>query len=154
MFVKRGKRGISPLIATVLLVAFAVAVGVMIMNVRNPPKGTGADCSGVNLELQIINGKPLLCYDTLNNKINVMVRNTGNVDVEKLKLIVTAADFTRDEFEIEGSAIKVGNIITKQVDYVKSGTFKVEFAPMVRFGGTISPCLNKSVVAETLERCN
>lgn len=32
----RGKRGISPLIATVLLIGFAVALGVMIMTITNP----------------------------------------------------------------------------------------------------------------------
>ncbi|MFH1073109.1 MAG: hypothetical protein V1743_06810, partial [Nanoarchaeota archaeon] len=32
----RGKRGISPLIATVLLIGFSVALGVMIMSITQP----------------------------------------------------------------------------------------------------------------------
>jgi flagellin-like protein len=39
-----GKRGISPLIATVLLIGFAVALGVMIMSITQPlAKGSCGD---------------------------------------------------------------------------------------------------------------
>ena len=153
MLLKRGRRGISPLIATVLLIAFAVSVGVMIINIK-PPQSTGSDCDAVHMELQNINGKPMLCYDTLNKKINIMVQNTGEVNIEKLKLIITAEDFSNDQVEIDSSSIKAGDILTKSIDYVRSGTFKIQLAPMINSGGQLKTCLNKSIVAETTISCN
>jgi len=39
----KGKRGMSPLIATVLLIGFAVALGVMIMSITQPMIGKKCD---------------------------------------------------------------------------------------------------------------
>lgn len=44
----RGKKGLSPLIATVLLIGFAVALGVMIMSITQP--FTGGTCDEVNIK--------------------------------------------------------------------------------------------------------
>ena len=157
MFSKRGvrsKRGISPLIATVLLIAFAVSIGTMIMNWGKDVIANVGDCNDVKLDVQTINGKPLFCYDTLNNKINVMVKNTGSVDVKELHLSVTAADFSHEEKIIDESSLKSGAIITKNIDFLKSGTFKVEIVPYIVSGGKEKACLDKSVVSEAIERCN
>ena len=43
-----GKRGLSPLIATVLLIGFAVALGVMIMSLTQPIKE--GSCDDVNFK--------------------------------------------------------------------------------------------------------
>jgi flagellin-like protein len=157
MFSKRGvrnKRGISPLIATVLLIAFAVSIGTMIMNWGKDVIANVGDCNDVKLDVQTINGKPLFCYDTLNNKINVMIKNTGGVDIKELRLSVTAADFSHEEKIIDDSALKSGAIITKNIDFIKSGTFKVEIVPYIVSGGKEKACLDKSLVSENIERCN
>ena len=44
----RGKRGLSPLIATVLLIGFAVALGVMIMSITNPL--VSSSCSDITIK--------------------------------------------------------------------------------------------------------
>jgi len=58
-----GRRGISPLIATVLLIAFAVALGAVVMNFGRTLVGgelpTGAaygECAGVKVAIKDING--------------------------------------------------------------------------------------------------
>ena len=119
MFIKRGKRGISPLIATVLLIAFAVAIGTMIMNWGKDVVDNVGDCGEVKIELQTINGKPLFCYDPLNTKLNFMIKNTGSVDINNLQMRVTAADFSHEEKQIDDSSLKAGAIMTKNVNYVK-----------------------------------
>lgn len=157
MFGKRGarhKRGISPLIATVLLIAFAVSIGTMIMNIGSDVISDIAECNDVKLEVQTINSKPLFCYDTLNNKINIMIKNTGKVDVKQLRLSVTAADFSHEEKIIANSELKSGAITTKNVDFIKSGTFKVEIIPYIASGGKDKACMDKSLVSESIERCN
>jgi flagellin-like protein len=155
MYRKIGKRGISPLIATVLLIAFAVAIATMIMNIGGGLIKNSGECKDVKMEVQTINGKPLFCYDVLNNNINVMLKNTGSVDIEKLKLIVTSADFSHEEKLIDNSAIKAGAIMTKNINYIRSGTFKVEIAPVISVSGKDQVCFpDTPVVAETIDRCN
>ena len=158
MFRKRGKKGISPLIATVLLIAFAVAIATMIMNVGKDFVSTASgNCNDVKLEVQTINGKPLLCYDTLSNKINFMLKNSGKVDITSLRLLVTTAsgsDFTHDEKAIDDSAVKSGETIIKNIDYVHSGKFKVEIAPVINAGGKSQTCLQQTVAADDIASCN
>jgi flagellin-like protein len=154
MFVKRGKRGISPLIATVLLIAFAVAIGTMVMNIGRNVNANVGDCNDVKLEVQTINGKPLLCYDTLNNKMNFLLKNTGSVDIQMLKFYVTASDFSHEEKDLVESSIKQGDTLSKNFDYVKSGTFKVELVPVISFAGKDRVCLQQAAVTESIDRCN
>jgi flagellin-like protein len=61
-----GKRGISPLIATVLLIGFAVALGVMIMSITQPLSKDNCDdlkmnamefCKNGNKLFAVIEGK-------------------------------------------------------------------------------------------------
>ena len=158
MFEKRGRKGISPLIATVLLIAFAVAIATMIMNIGGGILKSSGDCKDVKIEVQTINGKPLFCYDTLNSNINIMLKNTGTTDIDKLKLIVTAADFSHEEKTVDDSAVKAGEIITKNINYVKAGTFTVEIAPVIMSGGKEQVCFpedrTRRIVAENIEKCN
>ncbi|MGV8171556.1 MAG: archaellin/type IV pilin N-terminal domain-containing protein [Candidatus Woesearchaeota archaeon] len=148
-----GRRGISPLIATVLLIAFAVAVGVMIMNGGKKIPTLG-DCSETNIQVQMINDKPLFCYDMLNNKVNVMIKNIGSTDIESLRMRVISADFNKEDVEIPDSSIKIGDIVTKNIAYVKSGKFRVEIIPIISIGGKDRICADKYVYVDNIDSCN
>ena len=86
----KGKHAVSPLIATVLLIAFAVALGAVVMNwgrtqiTGNTP--TEGLCNNVNFGVEKINDKPNVCYSP--NNILVFVHNDGNQVINKLKVIV------------------------------------------------------------------
>ena len=147
------KRGISPLIATVLLIAFAVSIGTMIMNWGKDAVAAG-DCTETKLEVQIINNKPLFCYDTLDTKINVMLKNTGSTDINKLKLRVIMPDFTSEEKDIGDSEIPSGGIKTKNIDYIHSGKFRVEIIPIISVGGKERVCSEKYVYVDDISACN
>jgi len=150
---KFGRKGISPLIATVLLIAFAVSIGVMIMNGGKDIANVG-DCSETKLEVQMINDKPLFCYDMLNNKVNVMMKNVGSTDIESLKMRVVAADFSTEDVEIPDSAIEVGDIKTKNIAYTKAGRFRVEIIPIISSGGKEKICADKYVFVDDISTCN
>jgi flagellin-like protein len=147
------KRGISPLIATVLLIAFAVSIGTMIMNWGKDAVAAG-DCTETNIDVQVINNKPLFCYDTLNNKVNVMVKNTGSTNIEMLKMRVITPNFESQELDVPDSAIASGDIKTKNIDFVKSGTFRVEIIPVITIGGKDRVCSDKFVYADNIQPCN
>ena len=148
-----GRRGISPLIATVLLIAFAVSIGTMIMNWGKDAVAVG-DCSETKLEVQMINEKPLFCYDTLNNKVNVMVKNTGSTNIDSLKMRVVTPDFNTEDKDIENSVLKSGDIKTENIDYVHSGQFRVEIIPTITVGGKEKACSDKYVYVDNIDKCN
>ena len=148
-----GRRGISPLIATVLLIAFAVSIGTMIMNWGKDAVAAG-DCTETKLEVQIINDKPLFCYDTLNNRVNVMIKNTGSTDVESLKMRIISSNFDTQDVEVTDSAIDSGDIKTKNIDFTKSGTFRVEIIPVITVGGKERICSDKDVYVDNIPSCN
>jgi flagellin-like protein len=148
-----GRKGISPLIATVLLIAFAVSIGTMIMNWGKDAVAVG-DCTETKLEVQMIGDKPLFCYDTLNNKINVMIKNTGSTDVNSMKMRIITPDFQTEDRDISDSTIKSGDIKTKNIDYVHSGQFRVEIIPIISVGGKERVCSEKYVYVDDIPACN
>ena len=148
------RRGISPLIATVLLIAFAVAIGTMIMGWFGKGGVIVGDCSETTIEVQVINGKPLFCYDTLNANINVMIKNTGSTDINRLKMRVITPDFKTEDKDLTDSAIKSGDIKTKNINYIHSGKFRVEIIPIISVGGKERVCSEKVVYADDIPACN
>jgi flagellin-like protein len=149
----RGNRGISPLIATVLLIAFAVSIGTMIMNWGKDAVAVG-DCTETKLEVQMFSDKPVFCYDTLNSKVNVMIKNTGSTDVDRMKMRVILPDFTTEDKELSDSALKSGDIKTKNIDYVHSGKFRVEIIPIITVGGKERVCSDKYIYVDDIPGCN
>lgn len=151
---KRGKRAISPLIATVLLIAFAVSIGTLIMNIGKDALANVGDCTDVKIEVQTINGKPLFCYDQDNDKINMMIKNIGGVDIKYIRLGITTADFNHEEINIDDSALKAGRTLTKSIDYSREGYFKTEIIPVITASGKETVCLDNAIIAETTDPCN
>lgn len=148
-----GRKGISPLIATVLLIAFAVSIGTMIMNWGKDAVAVG-DCTETKLEVQMFSEKPVFCYDTLNNRVNVMIKNTGSTDVDRMKMRVILPDFTTEDRDLPDSGIKSGDIKTKNIDYVHSGKFRVEIIPIITVGGKERVCSEKYVYIDDIPGCN
>ena len=66
------KRGIAPLIATLLLISFAVAVGVVIMNFGRAQVELEAQCAiDIGLRLAKIGGSQDICYDSTKKNIKL-----------------------------------------------------------------------------------
>ncbi len=68
-------RAVSPLIAAILLIAFTISIGVMIIGWGRQYVQQQASCMGLSLE--ILKAK----YDSTNKKLNVTVQNTGTVSI-------------------------------------------------------------------------
>ena len=149
-----GRRGISPLIATVLLVAFAVSIGTMIMSWGKEASATIGGCEDTAIEVQKFGDKPIFCYDTLNNNIKIAVKNTGTTDIKKLKMHVISADLKIEEKDLSDTLIKSGSVKSKDINYVKAGKFRVEIIPVVSIGGKDKVCSEKYVYMDPIDKCN
>jgi flagellin-like protein len=140
------KKGMSPLIATMLLIAFAVALGAMIMNLPffDTSKPSGPDCSRVALELY-----PYLCY--ADNMIKISVRNTGEIiDGLTLKWTDDAGPGQRD---IPDSQLGTDAVLKKDIPFPKSGKTSISLVPTIEYRGQLTPCPEPAMQFEDVPNC-
>lgn len=83
----QNKKAVSPLIATVLLIAFAVSLGAVLLTYLT----SLGECGGVSIEIPKLNEKPQICYNSNTNKLDFSIENSGREDVDSLKLTLTGA---------------------------------------------------------------
>jgi len=96
------KRGVSPLIATVLLIAFAVALGAVVMNWGKQQVHSHVEeielCKEVSLSWYSFNSREQICYT--DSKIAFTLENGAEFEIEDLKIIVVGE---KEVFSQEGS---------------------------------------------------
>ena len=139
------KRGMSPLIATVLLMAFAVALGGMIMNWSGDIGSESTiDCSAVTLSIN------KLCYS--NNKIELNARNTGEKEIQELKIIIknSAAEYTMN---VADSKFNKGAPINKEIPAVIDNNTYIGLIPSIKASGEIISCEKTVAEKDPLPKC-
>jgi flagellin-like protein len=129
------KRGLSPILATVLLIGFAVALGAMIMNwtrdlAEDPCK---------NVQIQVYQSGQLLdpgvCYNP-DNTIKIKIQNKGPVDVARLRMTTMMG--------IADSAVLANQILEQNVPFSSIERAKdnawITIVPEVSFKENITSC--------------
>ncbi len=111
------KKGVSPLIATVLLIAFAVALGAVVMNWSKTQFDDGSNsaigpCSTIDFGIEEIEGSPNLCYS--NQEIFALVHNNGENKILKFKITVLSSTGDPHNSEV---LIPVPSYETKKIDF-------------------------------------
>lgn len=175
LFLKKiNKKGVSPIIATVLLIAFAVALGAVVMNwgkgfVENTAKTTEEKTNlelACQQELQLsvkkISNIPKICYDSGNKYVEVMLENSGTVNITGMQYALF--DSTGDSAILKNTTLSVGpGEVTRKVkiyynDTTLSGSIvQIEFIPMIKPKGSITSQLcpkNNLVVNDISSTCS
>ncbi|MBI3051862.1 hypothetical protein HYY74_05390 [Candidatus Woesearchaeota archaeon] len=159
------KRGVSPLIATVLLIAFAVALGAVVMNwgrtyteqtADNVKKKSDVDvkCSlDVKLKLLELQSKPQLCYGEwgADSYINVTLLNDGTKKIDGVRVTVFGDKGIAGNESISNSSISVAGGVKLSVGYGYAGTGpvkKVRIVPVVEISGVSTACSGSGSVLE------
>ena len=144
------KRGMSPLIATVLLIAFAVAIGTMIMNWSAGVHAEG-DAGDFCQAISIITDEGA-CYDE-NNQLVFTVRNNGNEQVDGLLLGSSSADSEQD-IKVKDSSLVVGERLQKSIAFLYAGgPIELEFVPLVLIEEDLNECRGSGFVQTELPKC-
>ena len=150
----RGKKAVSPLIATVLLIAFAVALGAVVMNwgsdyVKSTAKSTGAKSDAdircateTDLSIVEIDGTQKLCYNSANKQIEFIIENRANTNADSMQVTVFGADsITRALFN---ETLAKGDVkkLTLSYDKAVNGTIQqVRFVPYIKVRDITEPVL-------------
>jgi flagellin-like protein len=154
------KRGISPLIATVLLIAFAVALGAVVMNwgknyVQKTAVGAQQSgqakqkCTNTNLDFIVVSGIPKICYSgNLTNTQEIQFTLKNQASHELLGLQVSAlvdADILETNMEDDGNysakfPLGANKIFVGKINVSSIGELeKVIFTPFIKIDGQKDP---------------
>ncbi len=161
--ITKQKRGLSPLIATILLIAFAVALGAFVMSWGSTVDISGEidstqKCSETSLKLGVVNNFPQVYYGGEGNNgfLEFTIENNGNQEIKGLIVWVVGEKETMIS-EIEKLQIKIGYPLTKKLNYNfnKYGEIKkIKFIPKITVNEEIVTCAKNSVEEETITKSN
>ena len=158
----KSKKGVSPLIATILLIAFAVALGSVVMNWGlSLELGKAADkCRNVEIKIRNIDVSEV-CFGGVgqNGYINFIIDNTGGTDINGLAIWIIGEKGTR-LFDLDGILIKKGSLYKKEdkgvtYEFSTYGNIKqVQFIPKIKPDQIIDVCPKNAVKAEKIGICS
>ena len=135
------KKGLSPIIATVLLIAFAVALAAMIINWSNDFQVTS--CAGVTLRIESTSGNPGFCYK--GDEVQFSVRNEGPTKVDKVAL--------RTNVDVGESMMDVGDVVTRTIPFRTVANVKIELIPYILKESEFVQCADAAITREVLVPC-
>ena len=155
------KKGVSPLIATILLIAFAVALGSVVMNWGlNLDLGKSTDkCRNVEIKIRNIDVAQV-CFGGFgeNGYINFIIDNVGEEDINGLAVWITGDKGTK-LFDLNDITIKKGALFERKgkdvtYDLTAYGSIKnVQFIPKIKVQDTLEICLKNAAKAERIGIC-
>jgi len=142
MFLK--KKGVSPLIATVLLLAFAVALATVIIQLDFLGK---CKLSDVHIS-ELKNGAPRICYNENAKTIELFMMNEDKKDIVGFKI---RASGMRDTLNIESIPIALGQNEEKKLSFnydieTYGKIVELKILPQVNSSNRIEECEIKDEV--------
>ncbi|MBI3032762.1 hypothetical protein HYY69_04765 [Candidatus Woesearchaeota archaeon] len=145
------KKGLSPLIATVLLITFSVAVGAVIMTYS----GSIGECGTVILNVAKVEGNPKVCFNDETGTIEVTLENGPKEELGKFKLTLQGSRNV-DNRDLEAF---FGKSETKKLNIPYDQSLlgnleKLKITPIILNDGKEQVCpLNKALVIEGIKSC-
>lgn len=170
----RSRKAVSPLIATVLLIAFAVALGAVVMNwgrgyvedtanIARERSDTEVTCaSDVDISIVEIDGVPQICYNesfsTDNTSIEFIIENRKGRTVEMIQARLIASDtrvpYTTDLGDISNLTTNAAKLLNFTYDTDTYGTpVQVKFTPYIKVGGSEVACPSSAEIETDIKAC-
>ncbi|HIJ11454.1 TPA: hypothetical protein HA278_05345 [Candidatus Woesearchaeota archaeon] len=150
------RRAISPLIATLLLLSFATALGVVVMNFGSAQVELEAQCPiDIGLKLATIGGQPEFCYNAAKKDIAFTIENGVNIKVEGIIVNVIGSQEAKTFTVNQAKMDKLGNYLGHiQYDSSVSGEIRqVKITPKVVMYDEEQICLEKALIVENVRKC-
>ena len=149
-------RGVSPVVATLLLISFAVALGIGIMTLGRAQVEQEAQCAiDVNLKLATINDSSQICYNSEEKIIQFTIENGDNIKVQGLVVNVIGTE-KAETFEINDAVIEKTGSYVGIIPYdneVAGEIRQIKITPGVNLFDEELICTEKSLTLEEIELC-
>lgn len=140
-----GKKGMSPLIATILLMAFAVALGAVIMNWSSSLPEEGVDCSSVRLQTQT--------FCVADGVLKVELRNRGDSTLSSIALSVSDPPIDIPTLQIRNSRLAKGATLQTEIPFSFSESAEVGVIPFIEVEGEALACSEPIIQPRVVRPC-
>lgn len=148
-----GRKGMSPLLVTIFLVAFAVALGAMVMSWGSGGEGRDSStCDSVSISPQMLGGDELICYNRSAGRLKVVVINSGDVDLQGVVNRQIDSDYDAKDEVISNSDLREGQVLSTEL-VLSPGRVRVELIPVISVLGDEVLCSDKSLIRENIDEC-
>lgn len=160
----RSKKGMSPLVATVLLVAFSVALGALVMSWGQEYIEEKAEfvqglqevksgCSLVELDVIKIGGVPQICKKE-NNIIEVWFDNGPNIEITNINAKVLGSEGVSVQDEILEKPLMRENAVKTEFMFENVGELRqVSFVPKVFLVDKDYFCSGQTITIDYIPDC-
>ncbi len=151
------KRGLSPVVATLLLISFAIALGVVIMNFGQAQIEEEAECTlNIGLKFSEVSGEKQVCLDREKNQLFLIVENGINIKIDGLivNIIGTKRALTH---ELADAKIEKAGAYLRYVPYNPEEVGKlrqIKIVPLVKMFDEQLICQEKAIVLEEVRECS
>ena len=157
--IKKNRKAVSPLIATVLLIAFAVALGALVMNwgkryteeqmeYTSTKSSEELECElNVELALKEVSGEPQIFYKnstdpSLPGSLTFTIENKGRKDINSIRVIIIGQSGNDiNTTDLTDSKIVAGGTIKRSVNYTNTSIDEIKFIPKLNTTGSTTPTL-------------
>jgi flagellin-like protein len=156
----QSKKAVSPLVATILLLAVAIVVGVLVMNWGRAQLEEASQCTiKVGLSFVELNQKPQICYSGSGPQgaLTFIVENGAASDVESLHLRIIGTKNVYN-MNIDDSYIEKGYSLMKTIpyDFTLFGNIRqIRLVPYIKILPEEEPllCVEQSLSIEEVAPC-
>jgi len=156
MMRKINRKAITPLMVTFLLLSFAGAVGVVVMNLGSAQVEEQAQCAiDIGLKFVSISGVDDICYSSASKELQMTIENGVNIKVEGVIVNIIGTE-KAESFELnDAKVIKAGSYQGRvKYDSSVSGTIRqVKVVPKVVMYDAEEICTEQALIAENIREC-
>lgn len=157
-----GRRGISPLVATVLLIAFSVALGAVVMSwgesyieqraefVSGKPE-VGGPCDTALISIIKLEGKPQACLR--GSTVELFIEN-GQRPLDGIKVSVTGSDGVHLVDNVLAKKLDPADSVKVTVTPTAIGTIKqIKLTPILLINNEQQFCTQSQTIIEPVQPC-
>jgi flagellin-like protein len=143
---RTSKKGVSPLIATVLLIAFAVSLGAVIMNLG---MSLSSPCETAKIEAFMVSNSPRICFDPQKKVLESTITNAGT-KIDGYRISVVGDSLS--EKDVLGTLEALARSV-HQLSYTGAKVDAVTFVPIITHNNQLTMCPDKEVVYSNIPNC-
>ncbi len=135
------KKGVSPLIATVLLLAFAVALATVIIQLQ--PFGK------CNVQIDKVNNKQRVCYNDQTKEIEIFINNKENNNIARFKTTASGQNnVLNSEYAMSIGPKEQGKLLISYDPDRYGKLVKLNIYPMINSSGKLQECdMNEEITS-------
>ncbi len=157
------KKAVSPMVATILLIAFAIALGAVVMNwgkgyieekaefVQGGAATAPASCDSIVFSV-LDTGSTQACVSE--NEIRAYIQNDGT-EINNLKASVIASGGVSNNDNLLSSVLKSADAINIRIPYSPASgeIIQVKLIPQIEVDGNLEFCTAQGITLENIKDC-